>query len=41
MFKKKLKILNHRKRETKETWKTLYIKVYCKEGNNFTVVHLF
>lgn len=41
MFKKKMKILNQRKRKTEETWKTLYIKVYCNEGNNFTVVHLF
>ena len=32
MQKKRLKLLNHRIRETKESRTTLHIKVYRKEG---------
>lgn len=31
MRKKKLKIWNNSIRETKKSWMTLHIKVYCKE----------
>ena len=41
MGKRKLKILLHRVRETKELWMVLHIKVYRKEERNFTAVHLF
>ncbi len=40
MRKRKLKLLNHI-RDTKESQITLHIKVYRKEGKNFTAVHLF
>lgn len=41
MRKKKLKIGNNSIRETKKSWMTLHIKVYCKEGRNLPAVHLF
>lgn len=41
MRKRKLKIFNHRTRETKESQIALHIKVYRKEEKNFTAVHLF
>ena len=41
MRKRKLKILKHRIRETKELQIILHIKVYRKGERNFTAVHLF
>ena len=41
MYKEKMKILNHKKREVKRILNTLHIKVYRKEEKNFTAVHLF
>lgn len=41
MHKRKPKILNYIIRETKKSWMTLHIKVYCKEGRNLPAVHLF
>ena len=41
MGKRKLKILLHRIRETKELRMILHIKVYRNEERNFTAVHLF
>lgn len=41
MRKRKPKILKYGIRETKESWMTLHIKVYCKGGKNFIAVHLF
>lgn len=41
MRKREPKLLSHRIRETKELQIALHIKVYRKEGKNFTTVHLF